>query len=432
MKKTLTEELERIHNLTYGKGIVQEQEFVDTLKKKISSLLGKDDDPKKADFVSSDVEDFFKTLNNASESGGLTQQSKGSMTYQKEVEAMQIGLILLGYQLPRFGVDGLFGPETASAVTKFNQDNQILSESSSQLRSTLQNLGYQEKNNEISSGGEISKEISDIVSGILKDFKEINPDVNVVVTAGNDDYHQNVGYTSKHSKGNAVDLVLKPYNSQTSSAFIGVLNKYKQKNNKFNFIDEYKNPSKGATGGHFHLEYGDNTKNVTVTKATPEMLKTLISLLKERGVKSEDLKKHIDKGVDITNITDQNYYKRLLEALGAPVSQENLKFLYAWRQAEGKAGKYNPFNTTHKMPGSTDFNSVGVKNYLTLEDGFTATIKTLKNGRYNCIVDGLINDIGAENIAKCESLKTWGTGEGVSRVIASYNRGGKYNVYNLA
>jgi murein DD-endopeptidase MepM/ murein hydrolase activator NlpD len=35
---------------------------------------------------------------------------------------MQIGLILLGYDLPRFGVDGLFGPETAAAVKEFTKE----------------------------------------------------------------------------------------------------------------------------------------------------------------------------------------------------------------------------------------------------------------------------------------------------------------------
>jgi hypothetical protein len=46
-----------------------------------------------------------------------------------------------------------------------------------------------------------------------------------------------------------------------------------------------------------------------------------------------------------------------------------------------------------------------------------ATVKTLLSGRYSCIVDGLKNDLGAEEISKCSSLKTWGTGDLVSKVI---------------
>jgi len=136
--------------------------------------------------------------------------------------------------------------------------------------------------------------------------------------------------------------------------------------------------------------------------------------------------------VNLEGLADQNFYAKLLENLGAPVSEENLKFLYAWRQSEGKAGKFNPFNTTWDLPGSTNFNSVGVKNYQTLADGMIATIKTLKNGRYNCIVDGLKNDIGADKIAKCESLKTWGTGDLVGKVVASYNAGSNPKIKELA
>jgi hypothetical protein len=121
-----------------------------------------------------------------------------------------------------------------------------------------------------------------------------------------------------------------------------------------------------------------------------------------------------------------------LENLDAPISNENLKFLYAWRQSEGKAGKFNPFNTTHGMPGATDYNSVGVKNYRSLEDGMVATIKTLKNGRYNCIIQGLRDDIGASNIAKCKSLETWGTGDLVYRVIQGYEGGASPKIKKLA
>ena len=45
------------------------------------------------------------------------------MTYQKSVESIQIGLLLLGYELPKFGVDGLFGPETANTIEKFKEDH---------------------------------------------------------------------------------------------------------------------------------------------------------------------------------------------------------------------------------------------------------------------------------------------------------------------
>jgi hypothetical protein len=82
------------------------------------------DNPRKADLVEKDVEVFFETLENiAKKPEGLKQQAFGSMAYQKDVETIQISLLLLGYKLPRFGVDGLYGPETAKAIEEFKKDN---------------------------------------------------------------------------------------------------------------------------------------------------------------------------------------------------------------------------------------------------------------------------------------------------------------------
>lgn len=433
MKKSLQEDLKRIHTLTYGPKVIEEG-FLDNILK--AAGIRKKDDPAKADLVSDDVMDFYNTLEDSANSGGLSQQKKGSMNFQKGVESMQIGLKLLGYDLPKYGIDGLFGPETASAVSRFTNDHlSKINEASEELRGTLDDLGYQEKSGQLTGGGEITDEISGIVSNILRDFKQTNPKVKVTVTSGNDKFHKKLGYNSTHKSGQAVDLTIQPYNSNNAKSFIDILKKYKSSNSKFNFIDEYTNPSSAATGGHFHLQYGDSVANgsgnIGVVTATPQMLTKLIELLKEKGVKSEDLKKNIDT-INVNDLEDKNFYAKLLENLGAPISEENMKFMYAWRQAEGKGGTYNPFNTTWDLPGSTVMNSAGVRNYKSIEDGLTATIKTLRNGRYNCILNGLRDDIGASNIARCESLKIWGTGDLVSKVVNSYNSGATPKIASLA
>ena len=227
MKKNLIEQLERIHRLNYGKEAIKEG-FLDNILKAVG--VKKTDDPKKADLVSDDVESFYSTLEDAANSGGLSQQQKGSMNFQKNVESMQIGLKLLGYELPRYGVDGLFGPETASAVSKFMNDNPTkVNEASAELRGTLDDLGYQEKSGQLTGGGEITDEISGVVSDILRDFKLTNPKVKVVVTSGNDKFHKKLSYNSTHKVGQAVDLVIQPYNSANAKSFINILNKYKTK-----------------------------------------------------------------------------------------------------------------------------------------------------------------------------------------------------------
>jgi len=124
MKKTLLEELQRIHGLTYDKNTLSEG-LLDDLTKKIKKYIDskKIDEPKKADFVSDDVKEFYSTLESIDTP--LTQQKYGSMVYQKKVESVQIGLMLLGYDLPKYGIDGLFGPETAVAVNKYKSDRNI-------------------------------------------------------------------------------------------------------------------------------------------------------------------------------------------------------------------------------------------------------------------------------------------------------------------
>ena len=323
MKKSLQEELRRIHEITYGKQNLSEglmDDIMSTLEKGydyVKDEVKKIDEPTKADYVTGDVEQFYKTLDDAIAQGGLKQQARGSMTYQKGVETMQIGLLLLGYQLPKHGVDGLFGPETGSAVRKFKADNQILKEAAEEIRSTLNDLGYTEKNGQLDSGGEITDNLSSIVSDILREFKRTNPTAKVTVTGGNDKFHQGFDNNSKHKIGNAVDLVINPYNADTSRDFLKILNDYKAKNSNFTYMDEYKNKSENWTGSHFHLQYGVGKAGTQAggVDATPETLKKLSDLLKQKNVSSEDLKQYIDKvktggGAQFTDLdlnTDEGY-----------------------------------------------------------------------------------------------------------------------------
>lgn len=119
---------------------------------------------------------------------------------------------------------------------------------------------------------------------------------------------------------------------------------------------------------------------------------------------------------------DNDFYVKILKGINAPVTDENLKFLYAWRKAEGGKASNNPFNTTMNLSSDSEksnYNTAKVKNYSKPEYGIEATIKTLTNGRYSCIVNGLKNNIGAEKISKCQDLHTWGTGNLVKSVLTS-------------
>lgn len=234
-------------------------------------------------------ETFLSDLDTISKSGKEFMNLKkigSKIPYDKDVEKIQTALQFLGYSLPKWGIDGLFGPETEIAVKSFESDNGI------------------------SSDGKLSEE--------------------------------------------------------------------------------------------------DLTK--------------LFELLTSKGFKDTDLSKiQTTSDFDKINIgNDNDFYESILTGIGAPITEENLKFFYAWRKAEGGKATNNPFNTTFKLSKDsqiTNYNDAGVKNYSTPNYGIEATVKTLLLPYYTCIVNGLKNDIGSSEISKCESLKTWGTGDLVAKVL---------------
>ena len=173
-------------------------------------------------------------------------------------------------------------------------------------------------------------------------------------------------------------------------------------------------------------------KQTKQTKQTKQKFKRLKCAPQKNNTNDPELKDKISNidlsGIKITepSRSDKEFYEKVLKGIGAPVTPQNMLFFYSWRQAEGAKATFNPFNTTKKMEKQSFWNCLkkkdgkcvgGVKNYTSKEDGITATIETLNNGRYECIVDGLKNNIGAKKIAQCSSLKTWGTGELVSKVL---------------
>lgn len=449
MSKSLIDELRRIHTLTYGEKMVNESFLDDVLK---SVGLKKQDDPKKADYVSADVEDFYNTLENIK--SPVTQQKYGTMEYQKNVETIQIALQLLGYELPRFGVDGLFGPETANAVEKFKSDNNlnesIISESN---LVRLRDTSY--SNVKFDTDGTQNDKVNQT---LLDDIQQASrkAGLNVTITTATTGHPSiNTDKSSRHKSNSAVDISIingvgsggatGPNNGNPNFRKLG--NKLVNELVKMGYVlnqESGNNKSviwQSNVGGnhynHVHVSVKPTTQQQGsqttsgMSTVTPEVIKIMIDKLKQIGVKSEDLKQNIDV-VSLDDLSDKNIYAKIIELLGAPITEENLKFMYAWRQAEGKGGINNPFNTTWKLPNSTVMNSHGVRNYQSVEDGIKATIKTLNNRRYKCIVNGLRGDIGAMNIAKCPAMKTWGTGDLVYKVLLGYQQGASPKIQSLA
>ena len=83
----------------------------------------------------------------------------------------------------------------------------------------------------------------------------------------------------------------------------------------------------------------------------------------------------------------------LMPRLGAPACTNNLIVVVAWETQEFTEARWNPLATTKDMPGATDFNSTGVKDYRTLGQGLEATRLTLEGGApswgYDAVLDSL-------------------------------------------
>lgn len=79
----------------------------------------------------------------------------------------------------------------------------------------------------------------------------------------------------------------------------------------------------------------------------------------------------------------------LLTILPGKVNEDTESFLVNWMGLENTQAGYNPLATTQYMPGATEFNSVGVRNYPNRTVGLQATKETLLNGFYPNIVKAL-------------------------------------------
>lgn len=188
-----------------------------------------------------------------------------------------------------------------------------------ELRDTIEDLGYEEKGSEISSGGEITDDISKIAKVILEEFKKVSPDTKVVITGGNDAFHHNLSYVSRHAKGEALDITINPDSNDDHNKFLEILNRIAAGNPGFSYIDEYRNPSSSSTGGHFHISYKPNSpeKTIKITTDNPIEVEGLT------GVALSGVASNIDSVV-----IDSDLIERLIKELKAKnFSQEKLDSL---------------------------------------------------------------------------------------------------------
>jgi peptidoglycan hydrolase CwlO-like protein len=99
-----------------------------------------------------------------------------------------------------------------------------------------------------------------------------------------------------------------------------------------------------------------------------------------------------------------------LRAVGAPGCQANLITLVAWQYSEFTQAAWNPLADTLAMSGSTSFNSIGVQNYVSLDEGLQATRFTLVNGStfgYGAILGDLAGCADPMSTARAINASMW-------------------------
>jgi peptidoglycan hydrolase-like protein with peptidoglycan-binding domain len=340
-KRTLKEEIERIRTITYGKNVLFENDFLNTLVQGVDNNVKPYDDPEKADFVDDNVRKFLNDLKSIDHE--VSEQKLGTMEYQKEVELIQIGLVLLGYELPVHGIDGLFGPETATAVRKYKTDNNIVSE------------GYIGGGNvkiESDVDTDIDPKLMSMIDAIASEYGK-----SFTITSGYRDpkRNQNAGGADKseHLNHKAVDVILDDTSIESTLAFVSISSK-----NGISGIGVYR-PGKvhidigsrrywgpdhhsgslpswakstiqahmnNSINGDFISDYDGNsqdTVDVENEKVSLDMIKSMSSKLESKGVTKEELDKLVDKvstgggdiftDLDLTIEEDYKTYAKICE-----------------------------------------------------------------------------------------------------------------------
>ena len=120
----------------------------------------------------------------------------------------------------------------------------------------------------------------------------------------------------------------------------------------------------------------------------------------------------VDLGGKTIN-TPVDFAVALEQAMGDPVTNPTNAAIMKWANAEGgnwhNAARFNPLNTTQRMPGSQSMNSVGVQSYLTWAAGIAATARTINNGNYPNVQTDMQMGTGFGKEVNPDLVR-WGTG----------------------
>lgn len=118
----------------------------------------------------------------------------------------------------------------------------------------------------------------------------------------------------------------------------------------------------------------------------------------------------------------------VFKKIGASTSGDRIAFGVAWAAIEDSTAHNNPLDTTEPWANATEFNSVGVKNYATWEDGIDATVATLKNGYYTHLLNVLRTpEAHVQDCINALNGSPWGSHVSIELYHDVVNEWGKYD-----
>ena len=208
----------------------------------------------------------------------------------------------LRYMMNQLSGDGTTGPKIREKV-KFNGIGKNM------IASANGKYGESETVGEISNAGDITQECERMTSTLLKLMVKNIPELTLIrVIGGNDIFHWDLikkpgGYKSRHCFGRAMDITVHPNNKTTVAKTEMIMRSLSAGSApNFRYLNEYTNPTKFASGPHFHFSWGLGTEG----KVNMETSQAMAAAGKLKAIS-------VDTGVEIVEVPDPFAIEELAE-----------------------------------------------------------------------------------------------------------------------
>lgn len=116
-------------------------------------------------------------------------------------------------------------------------------------------------------------------------------------------------------------------------------------------------------------------------------------------------------GIPSTGTSHKAYFDAVLQGINAPITRSNELALASVATLEGINKRFNPLNSVIPSGNSTPFNSVGVQDYHSFQNGVNGTIALLNGAHWNNVRGALQHNAGLNAVLSAfKAAYTWDPG----------------------